>query len=240
MKKSVFILILFSFFKAPAQEMKVVYKQSDGKLMTESEYISMRDGFEERMKREGKAGEIKEVIVDSITKKILYKNFDLGFVSVTTNEIEHIDSYLKKKLPFTELQLLNSNKIKLSDLEGKPTLLSFWFIGCVPCIKELPALESLKKKYGSKVNFVAITFNKKEQVKLFLAKRDFTYEHIVDAQKFVDEIGINTYPRNIILDKKGNVQIINGSIPSTTMTVNKKQELKFDLSEYETQLNNLL
>ena len=208
--------------------------------MTETEYLALKNGFENRMKKEGKAGKIKEVITDSITKDILYKNFDLTFVSVVTNEIEHIKTYLKKKLPATELKLLNSENIKLSDFEGKPTVLSFWFTQCAPCIKEMPALETLKKKYGSNINFVAITFNTANEVKSFLTKKEFNYQHVIDAQKFIHEIGLNTYPRNIILDKKGIVQIINGEIPSEKTTNGNKEELKFDLSEYEKLLNNLL
>lgn len=241
MKHIIILLILCTYFNTAAQEKEIIYKQNyDGKRMTESEYISMKNGFENRMKKAGKAGEIKEVIVDSVTKDIIFKNFDLSFVSVTTNEVEHINSYLKKKLPSTELQLLNSKKIKLSDLEGKPTILSFWFTQCAPCIKELPALNSLKKKYGSKVNFVAITFNNEEQVKSFLSMKDFNYEHIIDAKKFIDEIGLNTYPRNIFLDKNGFVQIINGEIPSSKIIENKKHKLVFDLSEYEKHIENLL
>lgn len=241
MKHIIVLLILCTYFNTAAQEKEIIYRQNyDGKRMTESEYISMKNGFENRMKEAGKPGEIKEIIVDSLTENKIFKNFDLTFVSVTTNEIEHINSYLKKKLPSTELQLLNSKKIKLSDLEGKPTILNFWFTQCAPCIEELPALNSLKKKYGSKVNFVAITFNDEEQVKSFLSKKNFNYEHIIGAQQFIDEIGLNTYPRNIILDKNGIVQIINGEIPSNKTKKSKAKELKFDLSEYEMLLNNLL
>lgn len=241
MKQIITFLFICNYFNIMAQDKEIIYKQNyDGKHMTESEYIIMKNGFVDKMKKSGNIGEIKEIIVDSITENIIFKNFDLSFVSVTTNEIEHINSYLKKKLPITELQLLNFNKIKLSDFEGKPTIVSFWFTQCEPCIKELPALETLKKKYGSKVNFVAITFNNEQQVKSFLLKKDFNYEHIIDAKDFIDEIGLNTYPRNIILDKKGIVQSINYEIPSIEITENKKQKLKFDLSEYEKIIENLL
>jgi hypothetical protein len=98
----------------------------------------------------------------------------------------------------------------------------------------------LKNKYGSKVNFVAITFNNTKEVKSFLKKREFDYKHIVDAQEFINEIGLNTYPRNIILDKNGIVKTIKNEIPYKKATKNNNQVLEFDLSEYEKQLNNLL
>lgn len=126
MKNLTFILILFTFFKVSAQEKKIVYKQSDGKLMTASEYFSMKDGFDDKMKKSGKTGEIREIIEDSITKNTIYKKFSLSFVSTTvSNEIEHIDTFLNKAFPSSELSLLNSEKIKLSDLKGKPTFKPF-------------------------------------------------------------------------------------------------------------------
>ena len=75
MKKLTLILIIFTFFKVSAQEKKIVYKQNDGKLMTESEYLDLKKGFDEKMKKAGKTGEIREIIEDSITKNSIYKKF---------------------------------------------------------------------------------------------------------------------------------------------------------------------
>ena len=128
----------------------------------------------------------------------------------------------------------------MSDFKGKPTFITFWFTQCAPCIKELPALKDLKNRYGNKVNFLAITFNNKKEVESFLEKREFDYKHIIDAQEFINEIGLNTYPRNIFLDKNGVVQSIKNEIPYKKVMKSNKPVLEFDLSEYEKQLNNLL
>ncbi len=240
MKNTILILCFFLGFNLYAQDKEIMYLEKSGKILTESEYLKMKSGFLEKMENEGNEGELKEVITDSITKDIIYKKFSLSFISVTTNDVEHIDSFIKKKLPLTELQLLNANKTKFSDFEGKPTLLNFWFTKCIPCIAEIPGLEALKKKYGSKVNFVAVTFNNENEVKSFLLKREFNFEHIVDAQQFIQEIGLNTYPRNLLLDKNGIVQTIKDEIPSKIIKKNKKSELKFDLSDYEKIIDELL
>mgnify|MGYP003627851647 CR=1 FL=1 len=241
MKKLTLILIIFTFFKVSAQEKKIVYKQNDGKLMTESEYLDLKKGFDEKMKKAGKTGEIREIIEDSITKNSIYKKFSLSFVSTSvSSNVEHINTYVNRAFPSSELSLLNSEKIKLSDFKGKPTFITFWFTQCAPCIKELPALKDLKNRYGNKVNFLAITFNNKKEVESFLEKREFDYKHIIDAQEFINEIGLNTYPRNIFLDKNGVVQSIKNEIPYKKVMKSNKPVLEFDLSEYEKQLNNLL
>jgi thiol-disulfide isomerase/thioredoxin len=241
MKKLSLILILFSYLNLSAQDKEIIYRQADGKLMTESQYLNMKNDFKEKMKKLGKTGELKEEIKDSITKKTIYKNFNVFFVEVTeTTQKERIDTYIDKKFPSNELLTIESEKFSLSQLEGKPTFLTFWFTKCAPCIKELPALRDLKKKYGNKVNFVAITFNDAKEVELFLEKREFDFKHIVDADDFINDIGLNTYPRNIFLDKNGIVRAIKNEIPYKKKTKNNKEELEFDLTEFEKQLEELL
>ncbi|TXD85467.1 TlpA family protein disulfide reductase [Subsaximicrobium wynnwilliamsii] len=241
MKKLTLILALFSLLRLSAQDKEIIYRQADGKLMTESQYLKMKNNFKDKMKKQGKTGEVKEEIKDSIAHQTTYKNFKLFFVEITeTTKKERIDTYIDKKFPSNELLTLESEKFSFSGLEGKPTFISFWFIQCAPCIKELPALIELKKKYGDRVNFVAITFNDAKEVESFLEKREFDYKHIVNADDFINDIGLNTYPRNIFMDKNGTIRAIKNEIPYEEKTKNKKVELEFDLSEFEKQLENLL
>lgn len=245
-KRITAVCVLIALWKTSTlqaqQEKRAIYRDVyNGKLMTESEYSVMKNKFQKEMKNTNKSGKLVEVIVDSITSEIIYKNFDLSYVTETVaNEVEHIEDFLNKKFPSTELILLNSQKIKFDDLKGKPTLVNFWFTQCAPCIKEIPALESLKKKYGEKVNFVAITFNNAKEVKAFLEKREFNYTHIVDVYEFINEIGLNTYPRNIILDKEGLVRSIKGEISSKKVIKNNRQTFRFDTSTLEKELDRLL
>jgi thiol-disulfide isomerase/thioredoxin len=241
MKKLSLILILLSYLNLSAQDKEIIYRQADGKLMTESQYLNMKNDFADKMKKLGKNGELKEEIKDSITQQTIYKNFNVYFVEVTeTTKKERIDSYINKRFPSNELLTIDSEKFSLSQLEGKPTFITFWFTACAPCIKELPALRDLKKKYENKVNFVAITFNDAKEVESFLEKREFDYKHIVDADDFINDIGLNTYPRNIFIDKNGVVRAIKNEIPYEKITRNNKEEIEFDLSDFEKQLEKLL
>lgn len=239
MKNFALILIVFSFLNCFSQEnKKIIYQQSDGTVITESQFLALKDDFKKRMKEQGKSGGIRTVIEDSITKHAVYKKFELSWVSTTDiGEDERIETYLNNELPDYKLKTLDSETLSLTELHGKPTFLSFWFTRCAPCIKELPALRDLKSTYGDKVNFIAITFDSAESVKSFLEKRNFNYRHIVDANDFITSIGLNTYPRNIILDKNGNVTAIKTEIPYEK---GKDGALKFDLSDFEKELEKLL
>jgi peroxiredoxin len=49
-----------------------------------------------------------------------------------------------------------SNTVTLSALQGKPVILNFWYIGCAPCIIELPYLNTASKDYSDKITIITI------------------------------------------------------------------------------------
>ena len=50
--------------------------------------------------------------------------------------------------PAFELTLVDGGKISLADLKGQVVLLNFWATWCVPCRKEMPALDKLQETLG--------------------------------------------------------------------------------------------
>jgi len=97
-------------------------------------------------------------------------------------------------------------------INGKPTLVNFWFTKCAPCIDEMPVLNRIRETYQDRFNFVAITYETQEAVKQFMATHDFDFDQYVDQQVFIDQIGITAYPKNIILDAEGKVQKVMSGI----------------------------
>jgi len=53
------------------------------------------------------------------------------------------------KLPDLTFEDANGNTKKLSDWHGRTVLVNLWATWCVPCRKEMPALDSLQGKLGS-------------------------------------------------------------------------------------------
>ncbi len=69
-------------------------------------------------------------------------------------------------------------KIKLSQFEGDPVVLNFWFPSCPPCVAEMPDFESAYQKYKSEgVQFIGIQL--------------LGLDTAEDGQRFVDDIGVN-------------------------------------------------
>ena len=65
-------------------------------------------------------------------------------------------------------------RIRSADLAGRPTLLSFFFETCVPCIKEVPVLNAFARKHAE-YNYLAITFDPIADARRFVAQRKFEW-----------------------------------------------------------------
>ncbi|PCH82969.1 MAG: redoxin [Piscirickettsiaceae bacterium] len=64
---------------------------------------------------------------------------------------------LVNKAPDIILSTITGEKISLTSLQGKPTLVTFWATDCPGCIKEIPHLKALHNDYKDKgVNIIAV------------------------------------------------------------------------------------
>ncbi|MEI9909761.1 MAG: redoxin domain-containing protein [Bacteroidota bacterium] len=61
-----------------------------------------------------------------------------------------------------------SSKAKLSDFKGKKIILDFWATWCNPCLKNLPKMEALQKKYQSEIKVFLIGEDSKKNIERFL------------------------------------------------------------------------
>jgi len=212
------LLLLISCQKKSQKQ--TYYKTSDsGKVLTLAEYNEFKNNLFTKIKLITKNVELSEILTDSIISndsiiKIYKLNFKMRDSSEESKpEKEKIYSYLDKELPTQILYTIDNKEINLKNFVGKPTILNFWFATCKPCIDEMPILNKIMKKYSDKVNFISITYEKKEDVELFLKIHQFDYLTIVGADKFIDQLGIQAFPKNIFIDKYGIVRKIEDGIP---------------------------
>lgn len=88
---------------------------------------------------------------------------------------------------------------------NKPTFLALWFIECKGCINELPYINVLKEQFATDINFIALTFNERNEVKEFLKTNRFDSIHLSD-NNLVDSLGDFAYPRIFLLDKEQRIK----------------------------------
>jgi thiol-disulfide isomerase/thioredoxin len=121
--------------------------------------------------------------------------------------------------PFT-VKDMNGRTYSSKELKGKVVVLNFWFVECMPCIKEMPELNNLVKKYkANNVVFLAIANSEKAKIVKFLKKNSFKYAIVPkDAKNTVlEDYNINAYPTHIIIDKASTVKFYAEGLDETTL-----------------------
>ena len=78
------------------------------------------------------------------------------------------DSLLNKPAPSFLGKSIKGNIFRLENFKGKVTLLNFWFIGCTPCMHEIPYLNSIYNQYsGQDFQLISVANNVKEDLIAF-------------------------------------------------------------------------
>lgn len=105
-------------------------------------------------------------------------------------------------LPEFDLRDLGGKRVSSASLKGKPTLLSFYFAACVPCIREVgPHNEFAAARPG--MNFLAVTFDDRETARKFVDRYGFRWRVLPDARELIDRIRVKNYPMVALFDAQG-------------------------------------
>ena len=116
------------------------------------------------------------------------------------------------QLPDLAFEDANGQPKKLSDWRGKTVLLNLWATWCVPCRKEMPALEGLQQKLaGPNFEVVAINIDTRdpEKPKTFLKDANLTrlgYFNDRNAKVFQDLKSVGRalgMPTSVLVDGQG-------------------------------------
>jgi thiol-disulfide isomerase/thioredoxin len=122
----------------------------------------------------------------------------------------------KNLAPEIETELIDGSAFKLSELKGEYVLLDFWASWCGPCLSDMPKLMAMHEKYGDKVVFVSIAFEKNDKRwRSVSEKAGFTWKHqIVEEAKILlaspisRAYGVADIPAKFIVTPEG--ELISG------------------------------
>ena len=129
--------------------------------------------------------------------------------------------YQEKKKIFIDFELNTSGdeKRRISDYVGKSEFLfiDFWASWCSPCVREIPGLRKLYKKYkdkGLEILSVSIDYNRKHWVSA-LAKYNMSWMQLATLEQGSDELqnayGFKGIPYGILLNKDGEIVAVAGT-----------------------------
>lgn len=126
-----------------------------------------------------------------------------------------------KHFPIERYEKEKNKTFHQDELKGKMTVINFWSTTCEPCIEKLPYLNRLSEIFKDKVKFIAITYDRREKVDLFLPKHPFNYKQITEAAEEMKNYFVQIkIPLTFIVDRKGNIREITGNLDDTkTQTI---------------------
>lgn len=95
----------------------------------------------------------------------------------------------------------------LQDFSGKPLVLNIWATWCPPCIKEMPTLAALEKRYEGKIQVIAVSVDAGgfAEIEAFFAKHPIAHPRLFhDAdKKLFTHLRLRGLPTTFILNAEG-------------------------------------
>ncbi len=110
--------------------------------------------------------------------------------------------------PSIDLKLGTSGQTRrLSDYKGEWVLINFWATWCAPCRDEMPSMEMLNRKLGTKMKMLAITVDQDwGEVNRFFGQDKPSFELLWDKEKLVSKkYGVFKFPESFLISPDGTV-----------------------------------
>jgi peroxiredoxin len=100
---------------------------------------------------------------------------------------------------------LSGKQWNLRALAGKVVLVNFWATWCPPCRKELPDLEALSQRFGSRgLVILAISDEDAGKVQPFVAEHTLTYPVLLDPGRKVNDLfQVEGIPKSFVYGREG-------------------------------------
>jgi thiol-disulfide isomerase/thioredoxin len=123
------------------------------------------------------------------------------------------DAQIGKPIHPFDFQDLTGRHWRSSELRGKVVYLNIWFIGCPPCIQEIPSLNTLFNELGGKSDIVmlSIASDQSEVLKKFLVtnpiKLPVASVPFEQIKQLASVGGVIGYPTHLIIDRQGNLAV---------------------------------
>jgi hypothetical protein len=106
------------------------------------------------------------------------------------------------QMPAFDLKDLDGKRATSQATRGKPTLMSFYFAQCKPCILEVGPLNRFAASRKD-LNFLAVTFDEAAEARAFVQRYKLRWRVLPGAKEFIDRMAVNRYPLMALFDAQG-------------------------------------
>lgn len=133
-----------------------------------------------------------------------------------------------KSIPLKGKPLTGGN-FDLNNMKGKAVLIQYWATWCEPCKADMPLLKELRTKFGKEFEVVGVCLDQdKKEMLAFLKQDDPRWPQLFEEggldSPLANELGIQTLPTMILVDKQG--KVVNRNIRAQELEGELKKLLK--------------
>ncbi len=171
---------------------------------------------------------LKSVRLLSNLALIVFSIVWITFTSIRdtkTTEVKNVQPQKGFLAPNFSLQSISGDTYKLSALHGKPVLVNVWASWCTPCQTEMPAIQRMFDRYGSKIAILAVNSTTQDSIANvtdFITKNHFTFPVLLDKDGSVTKsYQVQALPTTFFINANGIIQeaIIGGPMSETLLEI---------------------
>lgn len=112
--------------------------------------------------------------------------------------------------PTFAVKNLQGNQVDNSRLQGKVTLLNFWYPSCPGCVSEMPKLIKMAQDYQGKdfqILAVAVPIDPLPTVQTYVQQRALPFDVMFDENRAVTQAFVKRelYPTSLLINKRGEI-----------------------------------
>jgi len=128
----------------------------------------------------------------------------IGLVYFTCGSVE-VTAKVGSQAPDFSLPTIDGDMITLSDLRGKPVVLTFWTTHCGACLYQMPFFQAAHEEMGQEVMIVAIDIGESSSlIQQFAEYYGYTFTFALDYDGSVMSVyNIVGTPTNFLIDASG-------------------------------------
>ncbi len=145
------------------------------------------------------------------------------------------DYRLVGKFPAPQIKLtaLDGKTVNTQDFRGKIVVYNLWFVGCPPCMEEIPKLNEIVDEYqGKDVVFIGLSSSSKNDIESFTKKNPFKYQIVPNSAALMlgsfGEVASDGslklgFPMHIVVNREGFIEVKESGIKGVEAV---RQQLK--------------
>ncbi|HVE59053.1 MAG TPA: TlpA disulfide reductase family protein [Pyrinomonadaceae bacterium] len=129
------------------------------------------------------------------------------------------DYRLVGKFPAPQIRLtaIDGKQVNTQDFRGKIVVYNLWFVGCPPCMEEIPKLNEIVDEFqGKDVVFLGVSSSSKNDIDGFLKKNPFKYQIVPNSAALMlgsfGEVAADGslklgFPTHIVVNREGFIEV---------------------------------